>query len=105
MRSVTLLSFSNGNTFSNGLSLTMGVQVGAGGLRVSLPRRSRGRRVLVPRQPHQRRGPGLQQRGQLHVTAAAQHFTHCHTAAQSHNAKHTDSRVRAVPGEHQLTFR
>lgn len=47
-----------------------GLQVGAGGLGVSLPRRSRGGRLLVSRQPDQGRGPGFQQRGQLHVTAA-----------------------------------
>lgn len=46
------------------------VQMGAGGLGVSLPCRSRGGRLLVSRQPDQGRRPGFQQRGQLHVTAA-----------------------------------
>lgn len=46
------------------------VQVGAGGLGLSLPRRRRGGRLLVSRQPDQGRRPGFQQRGQLHVTAA-----------------------------------
>lgn len=45
-------------------------QMGAGGLGVSLPCRSRGGSLLVSRQPDQGRGPGLQQRGQLHVTSA-----------------------------------
>lgn len=44
------------------------VQVGAGGLRVSLPGRGGGGGLLVSRQSDQRCRPGLQQRGQLHVT-------------------------------------
>lgn len=42
--------------------------MGTGWLCVPLPSRSRSGCVLVSRQPDQRRRPGLQQRGQLHVT-------------------------------------
>lgn len=45
------------------------VQMGAGGFGVSLPCRSRSGRLFVSRQPDQGRWPGLQQRGQLHVSA------------------------------------
>ena len=46
------------------------VQMGAGGFSVSLPGRSRRGRLLISREQDQGRGPGLQQRGQLHVTSA-----------------------------------
>lgn len=81
------------------------VQVGAGGFGVPLPRRSRSRRLFVSRQPDQGRRPGLQQRGQLHVTAALPCSARLSlpgdwlpvsasdviTAQSTHNTKHTDS--------------
>lgn len=45
------------------------IQMGAGGFGVSLPCRSRSGRLFVSRQPDQGCRPGLQQRGQLHVSA------------------------------------
>lgn len=44
-------------------------QMGAGGFSVSLPCRSRSGCLFVSRQPDKGRRPGLQQRGQLHVTS------------------------------------
>ena len=73
------------------------VQMGAGGFGVSLPCRSRSGRLFVSRQPDQGRRPGLQQRGQLHVSANPL-ITRWPTArspsdlitAQAHDTKHTD---------------
>lgn len=44
--------------------------MGAGGLRVALPSRSGRGRLLVAREPDPRYRPGIEQRRQLHVTAA-----------------------------------
>lgn len=53
------------------LCLSPFVQVGAGGLSVSLSSWSWSGRLFVSRQSDQGRRPGFQQRGQLHVTAAS----------------------------------
>lgn len=77
------------------INICLPCQMGAGGFSVSLPCWSRSGRLLVSRQPDQGRRPGLQQRGQLHVTAsplitrwltARSPSQVCHCTSTRHNA-------------------
>lgn len=71
------------------------VQMGAGGFSVSLPRWRRGGRLFVSRQPDQGRRPGLQQRGQLHVTRQPTYnqVTDCQVAIRSDHCTSTQHKA------------
>lgn len=73
-------------------------QVGAGGLGVSLPRRSWRSRLFVSHQSDQGRWPGLQQRGQLHVTAGLRVSRWLTPESHDHCTKHTAPCTGVVEG-------
>lgn len=69
--------------------------MGAGGFGVSLSCRSRSGCLFVSRQPDQGRRPGLQQRGQLHVTANPTYYqvTDCQATIRSHHCTSTQHKA------------